>query len=232
MPSYWQQAADFLAEHSRTETALVVPADSHGLYAWGEPIDDPLEPLARSPWVQRDLVPFSGGGVRDLLNAAEEAVESGAPVPGLAAYLARAGVRYVVVRNDLDSTQFDYTSPDIVHRTLQRSGFVRAASFGPPAVNARLQLGTATQLEVGVPGRGDLPGRPAARARGRCRWLPVADTTVVAGGPGSLLQLADQGLLGTGPIVIAGDRLPAGARPRGRQDVTDGPASRRTPRSG
>jgi arabinofuranan 3-O-arabinosyltransferase len=49
VPGYWQQAATWLAANHQTETTLVVPADSHGIYTWGQPIDEPLEPLARSP---------------------------------------------------------------------------------------------------------------------------------------------------------------------------------------
>ena len=132
VPSYWQQAATWLGSHNKSETTLVVPADSHGIYTWGQPIDEPLEPLARSPWVQRNLVPFSGGGVSDLLNGAEQAVESGTASPGLPGYLARAGIRYVLVRNDLDPAQLGYTPPAVVHAALEESGFTRVAAFGRP----------------------------------------------------------------------------------------------------
>src|SRR5207247_1681041 len=83
--------------------------------------DEPLEPLARSPWVQRNLVPFSGGGVSDLLDGAEQAIEAGTASPGLAGYLARAGIRYVLVRNDLDPGQLGYTPPAVVHAALRGS---------------------------------------------------------------------------------------------------------------
>ena len=108
VPAYWHQAAAFLAAHSPRQTALVVPADAHGLYLWGDPIDDPLEPLAGSPWAERALVPYGGAGSQVFLDTAEQAVESGQAVPGLPAYLARAGIRYVVVRNDLDPAQLGY----------------------------------------------------------------------------------------------------------------------------
>src|SRR6202020_2050326 len=94
VPSYWKQAAAFMAHQAKNQTTLVVPADAHGIYTWGQPIDEPLEPLASSPWVQANLVPYTGGGVTDLMSGAEDAIESGAASPGLAAYLARAGIRY------------------------------------------------------------------------------------------------------------------------------------------
>ena len=102
VPRYWSQAAGFLAAHSPRNAALVVPADAHGEYLWGDPIDDPLEALGTSPWVAQGLVPYGGAGSQLVLQTAENAIESGEQVPGLGAYLERAGIRYVVVRNDLD----------------------------------------------------------------------------------------------------------------------------------
>ena len=50
---------------------------------------------------------------------------------GLATYLQRAGIRYVVVRNDLNPATVGYTPPQVVHETLSLSGFRRVAGFGP-----------------------------------------------------------------------------------------------------
>ncbi|HEV3289821.1 MAG TPA: alpha-(1-_3)-arabinofuranosyltransferase family protein, partial [Streptosporangiaceae bacterium] len=138
VPRYWYQAAAFLAARSPLNTALVVPADAHGDYLWGDPIDDPLLALARSPWAQAALVPYGGAGSQILLDTAENAIESGEQVAGLAGYLERAGIRYVVVRNDLVPGQAGYTSAAIVHQTLALSGFTRAAAFGPPIGGAQL----------------------------------------------------------------------------------------------
>lgn len=224
VPTYWKQAATFLQRHSPRQTALVVPADSHGLYAWGKPIDDPLEPLARSPWAQRDLVPFTGGGVRDLTDAVERAVGSGAATPGLPAFLARAGVRYVVVRNDLDSTLFDHVPAQVVHRTLETSGFVRAAAFGPSTLNADFGRGTSPELESIMPAYPAVEVFQAADPRLRpgtpAQVLPTADAAVDSAGPASLLQLADQGLLTPGPVVT-GDQKKSITTPPARAYVTD-----------
>ncbi len=224
VPAYWKQTAAFLQQHSPRDTALVVPADSHGLYAWGEPIDDPLEPLARSPWAQRDLVPFTGGGVRDLTDAVERAVGSGVATPGLPAFLDRAGVRYVVVRNDLDSTLFDHVPAQVVHRTLETSGFVRAASFGPSTLNADFGRGTSPELESIMPGYPAVEVFQAADPRLRpatpAQVLPAAGTAVNSSGPAALLQLADQGLLTPG-AVISGDQRGRATTPPARAYVTD-----------
>jgi len=223
VPGYWYQVADFLAAHSPLQPAFVTPADSHGTYLWGDPIDDPLEAIARSPWVERGLVPFGGAGSQNFLSTAETAVESGQAVPGLPAFLARAGIRYVVVRNDLDPTTLGYTPPETVHDTLGRSGFRRVAGFGPllsgsvtdpqgsPQLQAMLPSYPAVEVYEAV-SPGDQPTSPVTTS-------PVSKTVGVNGGPGAMLQLEGQGILGTQPAVIAGDR--AAARPA-LWAVTDG----------
>jgi arabinofuranan 3-O-arabinosyltransferase len=226
VPAYWQQAANWLGAHNGTETTLVVPADSHGIYDWGQPIDEPLEPLASSPWVERSLVPFSGGGVSDLLNGAEQAIEAGTASPGLAGYLARAGIRYVLVRNDLDPAQLGYTPPQVVHAALRASGFIRVASFGQPAPTGPVGQGTSLQVEAIEPQYPPVEifqaADPAGRPGGPAAVLPAASTTLVDGGPASLLQLTGQGLLGIDEPAVIARQDTAADPPAVRQLVTDG----------
>ena len=226
VPGYWQEAANWLAAHNATGNTLVVPADSHGIYTWGQPIDEPLEPLARSPWAQRDLVPFSSAGVSGLLNGAEQAIESGIASPGLAGYLDRAGIRYVLVRNDLDPAQLGYTPPQVVHAALRASGFILVKSFGAPMPVGPAGQGTALQVEAiekeWRPVEVFQAADPADQPAGPAAVLPAASTTLVDGGPSALLQLTGQGLLTAGqPAVIAGQQAPGGPA-AAAQDVTDG----------
>jgi arabinofuranan 3-O-arabinosyltransferase len=213
VPGYWSQATAYLKAHSPEATALIVPADPHGQFTWGDTIDEPLETLAASPWAERGLVPYGGAGSQVLLQTAEQAVESGQQEPGLPGYLARAGISYVVVRNDVSPDAVGYTSPQDVNETLAESGFRRVAAFGPRVAAA--------------PGYPNLAGMPAglaasypsveifAAANPRLRVtspvaaLPVSQTTLVSGGPDALLQLEGQGVLGGQPTVIAGDPLPS-----------------------
>ena len=212
VPSYWSQVAGFLAAHAKNETALVVPGDSHGIYLWGEPIDDPLEPLGSSPWVERSLVPYGGPGSQTFLDTAETAIESGQDVPGLAAYLARAGVRYVVVRNDLSPGDIGYTPPRIVTQTLSLSGFSRVASFGPMITGTQTDPGIVQQVQAYLPKYPAIEvyqaNSGALRPSSPATVLPVSGTALVNGGPDSLLQLSGQGVLGSNqPAVIAGDQM-------------------------
>ena len=227
VPRYWYQVAAFLAARSPLNTALVVPADAHGDYLWGDPIDDPLVALATSPWAERGLVPYGGAGSQILLETAENAIESGEQVSGLAGYLQRAGVRYIVVRNDLDPRQVGYTSAALVHQTLALSGFTRVASFGPPIGGAQIEPRATRAQQAALPSypavevyaaAGAGPGPPSPVST-----LPVSQTVLVNGGPDSLLQLTGQQLLGSGqPAIIAGDPLPASGFRPAQWAVTDG----------
>jgi arabinofuranan 3-O-arabinosyltransferase len=224
VPRYWYQVAAFLAARSPLNTALVVPADAHGDYLWGDPIDDPLVALASSPWAQAGLVPYGGAGSQILLDTAETAIESGEQVSGLAGYLQRAGVRYVVVRNDLDPQQVGYTSGALVHQTLALSGFTRVASFGPPIGGAQLEPRATRAQQAALPSYPAVEVYAAASGPfGPVTTLPVSQTVLVNGGPDSLLQLTGQGLLGPGqPAIIAGDVWPASSPAPAEWAVTDG----------
>jgi arabinofuranan 3-O-arabinosyltransferase len=228
VPRYWYQAAAFLAARSPLNTALVVPADAHGDYLWGDPIDDPLVALATSPWAESGLVPYGGAGSQILLGTAENAIESGEQVSGLAGYLQRAGVRYVVVRNDLDPGQVGYTFAALVHQSMALSGFTRVASFGPPIGGAQIEPRATRAQQAALPRYPAVEVYAPAGVTGTgppspVSTLAVSQTALVNGGPDSLLQLTGQHLLGSGqPAIIAGDPWPAsGSRPA-LWAVTDG----------
>ncbi|HWG15535.1 MAG TPA: alpha-(1-_3)-arabinofuranosyltransferase family protein, partial [Streptosporangiaceae bacterium] len=225
IPTYWKQAAAFMASHAKDQTTLVVPADSHGIYTWGQPIDEPLEPLASSPWTEASLVPYSGGGASALVDGAEQAIESGSAQPGLAAYLARAGVRYILVRNDLDPAQLGYVPPAVVHASLQQSGFTRVASFGTPLPVPPAGQGTSLQVQAITPAYAPVEiyqaRNPADQPSGPVSVLPTSSTALVDGGPAALQQLEAQGLLGDRPAIVAGQGTKAEPA-ASSQDVTDG----------
>jgi arabinofuranan 3-O-arabinosyltransferase len=221
MPGYWHRAASYLAQHSPRAPVLVVPAAEHGVFVWGAPIDDPLEPLASSPWVAQGLVPYGGAGSEMLLRSVQAAINSGERIPGLAATLSRSGIGYVLVRNDLSPASIGNTPPEAVHQALTSSGFKVVASFGPQITGAQGGLGSlvAQPASGASPSQAALPSYPAieifapATAADRpppaAAALPVSQTVLVNGGPDALLQLtAQRALAPSAPAVIAGDPLP------------------------
>ncbi|MER5964595.1 alpha-(1-_3)-arabinofuranosyltransferase family protein [Streptomyces sp. NPDC002057] len=211
LPTHWEATADWLAEHAPRDRALVVPATAHGIYTWGSPIDQPLDVLARSPWAQRDYVPFGTPGNRRALDAVEQALTSGGEVPGLAAYLARAGLHHVVVRNDLDPDQLGHVPTATVKRTLEASGYRRVTGFGPLLTDGRIPDDTPLQVEGLYPRQRavEIYAPPSGTPRpGPARLTPVAATAVVSGGPESLLPLSASGAVTGRPTVLAGDAHP------------------------
>ncbi|WP_086565752.1 alpha-(1-_3)-arabinofuranosyltransferase [Streptomyces africanus] len=210
LPAYWQATADWLEKYSPDSRALVVPATAHGLYTWGSPIDQPLDVLAESRWAQRDYVPFGTPGNRRAMDAVEQALMSGAEVPGLADYLSRAGLFYVVVRNDLDPDQIGYVPTTTVKRTLEQSGYERVTGLGPVMTGGRLAHDAPLQVEGLYPRQRAVEiYRPAGQdvdRPGQAGLMPVSDTAVVSGGPEALLPLASR--LRGRATVLTGDNHP------------------------
>ncbi|MGY1435602.1 alpha-(1-_3)-arabinofuranosyltransferase domain-containing protein [Streptomyces reniochalinae] len=210
LPAHWQQTAAWLKEHSPHTRAYVTPATAHGLHTWGSPIDQPLDVLAESPWAQRDYVPFGTPGNRRATDAVEQALMSGGEVPGLADFLARAGLYYVVVRGDLDPDQLGYVPPQTVERTLEESGYEKVEAFGPTLTGGRIPEGTPVQVAGFYPrGQAVEIYRPTGVERPeRADVRPVSGTAEVSGGPESLLPLAGDPRLKGRPAVLRGDDHP------------------------
>ncbi len=220
VPGYWRETADFLAREGAANRALLVPASRFGTYYWGDPRDEPLQPLARSAWAVRDAVPLAPPGNIRMLDAIEQRLATGRGSPGLAAFTARAGIGHIVVRNDLDYARAGAPRPVLVHQALAQSpGFRRVATFGP------FVGGGAGRSDLVVDQQLDRPYRAVeifeiTPPGSRVDVYPVADVPVVSGGPESLLDLADRGWLGRQPAILDVDR-PRGLA-AGPGVITDG----------
>ncbi|MFE0100008.1 alpha-(1-_3)-arabinofuranosyltransferase family protein [Streptomyces sp. NPDC059009] len=224
LPTYWQTTADWLEKYSPDSRALVVPATAHGIYTWGSTIDQPLDVLADSRWAQRDYVPFGTAGNRRAMDAVEQALMTGGQVPGLRDYLSRAGLHYVVVRNDLDPDQVGNVPTSTVKRTLEESGYKRVTGFGPTETGGIIPNDTPVQVEGLYPRQRAVeiyaPDSGAQRP-GQAGLKPVSNTAVVSGGPESLLPLSADPELRDRPTVLTGDNHP-GLGKAGLQTVGDG----------
>ncbi|MGW7003565.1 alpha-(1-_3)-arabinofuranosyltransferase domain-containing protein [Streptomyces sp. NPDC054933] len=209
VPDYWRQTATFLAGHGGDGRALLEPAASHGDYAWGTTTDDALQPYATSNWVERTLIPMGGAGSQRYLDAAEQAMASGTQVPGLDAYLARGGIRYVVVRHDLDPNQFEFVSPALYHRTLQLSGFHQVAGFGPVTPASPIRSGTPLQIQAIDQGYRAVEiyeaDDQARQPQDPVSVLPADGALRLSGGPESLLQTSGDALLDGRAVTLTGD---------------------------
>ena len=131
IPAQWYAAAAWLDRQSAPGAVLVVPAASFADFTWGSTKDEPLQALMRRPFAVRDALPLGSAGSTRLLDEIQRQLGQGLGSSGLRSLLVRAGVRYVVARNDLRlDAQGD---PSIaVHQSLAESGIARVADFGPP----------------------------------------------------------------------------------------------------
>ncbi|WP_229053678.1 alpha-(1-_3)-arabinofuranosyltransferase family protein [Aeromicrobium sp. Leaf350] len=130
IPPYWEETTDWLADHPHGAT-LLAPASPFGDYLWGRTGDEPLQPLAESPWIVRNLVPLTPTGTIEQLDAFSDQFLTGQGSPALADTLRRAGIGTIVVRNDL-ALSSDVPNPELARATLASTpGIDRVAEFGP-----------------------------------------------------------------------------------------------------
>jgi arabinofuranan 3-O-arabinosyltransferase len=202
IPGYWVDAADWLTAHAGNQAVLAEPAASFGEYTWGNPMDDVLQALTDVDWAERSLAVVGSPGNERLLDAVDADIAAGDGSAGLATSLARMGVKYIIVRNDLSANELDGTYPARVHQALAETpGVTLAAAFGPrigggDPNNAITDFHTkyrAVQIYQ-VSGAQPLAAVQSAAA-----------TVRVYGAPEALITLASEKLLGEGPVLLNDD---------------------------
>ncbi|MEO5651971.1 MAG: alpha-(1-_3)-arabinofuranosyltransferase family protein, partial [Marmoricola sp.] len=204
VPGYWSKTADWLGEHAQGTTAVLVPGSSFGYYLWGDPDDEPMQPLASSPWAVRNAVPLAPAGNIRMLDALEARLASGRPSDGLAGYLRRAGIGHLVVRNDLRAG--GEPAPVLVHQALDGSpGIRRVVAFGPRLGNPARLSGKQRDVVVDDGWTKPYPAVEIYEVSGASRAVVAAGGPLVVGGPEDLLGLTEAGLLGEEPTVLAAD---------------------------
>ncbi len=239
IPDYWHQAADWLTDHKADGPTpgrvLVVPGAPFANQVWGNSHDEPLQVLGEFPWGVRDSIPLTPPQTIRALDSVQRLIAAGRPSAGLADTLARQGIAYVVLRNDLDPESSRSARPLLAHRAIDGSpGLQKVAEFGeqvgPGVVDGFISdsglrpLFPAIQIyHVGAEGN---PGAPYL--------TDASDMVQVAGGPESLLRIDERRrLLGAaplGPMLLTSDAARAGlsTSPGRGVIVTDTPVNRET----
>jgi arabinofuranan 3-O-arabinosyltransferase len=218
VPRYWYEATDWLDAHVGNDRVLVVPAARFPTYTWGRPSDEIIQALMSRPWAVRSANPLTPPATVRLLDSIESTLATGAGSAGLADVLARSGIRYVLMRSDLDYGRSGAARPIVVRQALTRSPGLRlVAGFGP-------ERGGDAQDHSFVDNGFDVPVQSlevfeVERPVPPVVAYDVASATTVVGGPEALLDVAATGQLSPAPAILAGD-LPDGA-PMGRLVVTD-----------
>jgi arabinofuranan 3-O-arabinosyltransferase len=232
IPQYWHDTADWLDEHNDGGRVLVAPGAPFATQVWGASHDEPLQVLGSSPWGVRDSIPLTPPQTIRALDSVQRLFAAGRPSAGLADTLARQGISYVVVRNDLDPETSRSARPVLVHRAIEGSGgLVKMAQYGDP-------VGPGT-LAGFVTDSGLRPLYPAveiyrvdAAANPSAPYLVDTDAMArVDGGPEALLRLDERRRLldqpPLGPMLLTSDAEQAGL-PAPIVTVTDTPLARET----
>jgi arabinofuranan 3-O-arabinosyltransferase len=208
IPPYWVNAANWLNRHAGHQAVLVVPGAPFGQYLWGSPLDDSLQPLTSADWAERDVSVIGSPGNERLLAAIDQRIAAGAGSAGLTRLLARMGVRYVVVRDDLSRAMLAGTWPAQVNEALASSPGITRVFHSAQFVGTVASDDAVSNLDPGYPA---VVIYRVAGAEPVATVQPAAGTLRVYGGPESLLTLADEGLLGSRPVLLNSDSagLPA-----------------------
>jgi arabinofuranan 3-O-arabinosyltransferase len=226
IPNYWSQAGAWLDAHQGHENALVVPGASFTYDTWGNPIDEPLQDLADTSLEWRNLIPLGSNGYTEMLDTVEQAIDSGTSPPGLAQFLSREGIKYVVERNDLNLVSTGAPPPAQVHEVLtETSGLTPVASFGSLMPARQIQFGSLPVYDS----QSDLRLRPVEifrvdQAESVVQTYPVTDPVVISGNVQSLLPLAGAGVIAGRVSTLSGDPKANGVAkaPEATAAITDG----------
>lgn len=153
VPVWWRQTARYLADEPAGGRTLVLPGASFAGSYWGDPRDEPLQPLAETPWIVRDGVPLGSGGATRLLTRIEQIVSTGQGGTEFAALLAELDVTRVVQRADLDWRAASAPPPLVVRQALRTTPGLRVLrTFGPLVGGSpRADLALADGLDQPVP---------------------------------------------------------------------------------
>jgi arabinofuranan 3-O-arabinosyltransferase len=236
IPQYWHDTAQWLDDHNTGQPTagrvLVVPGAPFATQVWGTSHDEPLQVLGHSPWGVRDSIPLTPPETIRALDSVQRLFAAGRPSAGLADALARQGISYLVVRNDLDPEKSRSARPVLVHRAVDGSpGLTKVAQFGDPVGPGALN-GFVTDSGL----RPRYPAieiyRVATQDNPSAPYLVDTDAMArVDGAPEALLRLDERrrltGLPPLGPMLLTADAQRAGL-PAPLVTVTDTPMARET----
>ncbi len=211
VPQWWNDAGDWLESQDAEGRVLLLPASGFAEYYWGRPLDEPFQSALSVPWAVRNQIPLGSAANIRLLDGINQRINEGRGSAGLSKLLARMGVEYVLVRNDLEWRRALTTRPGLVAQTLAESpGLQPVAQFGPDVGTTITVFDNAADSRLD----GDLPSIQIFRVQGaaaRLSAFAAAEVVRASGGPEAMLQLAEQDVVGARPVILDGDGVPPDA---------------------
>ena len=205
IPGYWDRAFDYLGAKEHPGRVLVLPASERGRYRWGGVHDNLFEGFSSLSPVVNSALPQATAESGDLVAAIDDYVSSTGYVKGtLGPILARLGVRWVLLQNDLDWQHGSVPRPSTYDPLRSDPDLRIAATFGRPGENTIASLGDS---DAELLGEQSLPpvevyevaGDPSPQPR-----LAAGPPLLVAGGGESWPSLATAGLLDGPPVAYTG----------------------------
>ena len=222
IPQYWEKAVSWVDRNGDSRRTLLVPSSSFGEYTWGRPLDEPIQALSNEPWAARNIIPLGGSGPTRLLDELDRRMVNRQLGPGTSEILARMGVRYLLVRNDLDRARILSPAPALLRTSLEGTpNLERVAAFGPE-VGGSL-LGDQLTTDFGPAANDGLRAIEVWEVRtptNRITTYDAASSVAVNGGPESLFPLADVGLLPGRAALLTGSESTIRAATWAATDVT------------
>ncbi|MEV0619478.1 alpha-(1-_3)-arabinofuranosyltransferase family protein [Nonomuraea sp. NPDC050404] len=202
VPTHWREAAGWLNREAGDDGVLIVPGAKFGEYVWGRPMDEPMQALSTARWTTRQITPPGSVGLTRLLDAIDQRLTAGHGSAGVTAVLRRMGVRYLLVRNDLNRAVLQGAWPSRIYEALRESpGIRKVRSFGEP-VGDRETDDAVNQVDPAFPA---LDLYEVEGASDPVSVQSAADALTVRGGPDAMLAMGDLGLLDDGPVLVNGD---------------------------
>ena len=203
VPQYWNETTAWLNAHAGQQGVVIVPGSRFAEYLWGRPMDEITESSMRARWAERQLVPAGSPGLTRLLDAIDQRITSGLGSPGLSQVLARIGVRYILVRNDLRRDDLRGAWPARVHEAMDSSpGIRRAVWFGGAPAGSTLPDDAVNSVDQPYP---PVEIYEVTNADSAVSMTGAAQAIRMYGSPEALLTLGDNGLLGGRPVLLDDD---------------------------
>jgi arabinofuranan 3-O-arabinosyltransferase len=136
VPSYYPASFSWLDAHLGDARALILPGTANSWYRWGFVGDDIVNAYMRHQYVLRGLLPFSNSEADSIVTAIDDRVNNGTLEPGMIAPIARRlGIRYIMLRNDLDWRKSERPRPVLLDALRHDPEIFRVATFGSPGQN-------------------------------------------------------------------------------------------------
>lgn len=204
VPQYWHDTTDWVSDNAKPgRGALLLPSSSFPDYLWGSTGDEPMQPMSTGSWIVRNAVPLTPAGTIRVLDAISDGLSAGAPDRALANNLARSGIGYVVLRNDLRVHVSEGRNAVMRESLIRSPGVQLVASFGPKVGGN----GVAVLEGERSYSRGGWASRaPAVEIyRVNTRAIDRSRPTTVVGSAGDVLGLRTMDVI-FGDTVLAADQ--------------------------